>query len=407
MAGFPTGVEIHNGKIRISFKYRNIRCREVLQGWSVTPANIKKAGNLRALICSEIQLGNFKYETRFPESSALKKFASSVQRVSTFGELCSAFHAVKEIEISPSTMIVTRSVSEIFKQMIGPDTLLKDIQHNDVLLYRKRLLEGEFKARALGKRTVRTVNMFISQLCRMLKFAYMSNYIQHLPHENVKMLKKSSVDPDPLMKEEFESLSKQWEGPFLNLWVFAVFSGIRHGELAGLAWEDVDFDNAEVNIKRTITLAKQFGPPKTNAGIRTVKLLKPALEALERQKELTFNKKPLEIIYHHREHGKTELQSLRFCFMPRPNLGQQSRHYSTNTINRSWDRAIVQSGVRHRTPYHSRHTYACWLLSAGANPSFIASQMGHENAQMVYTVYSKWIVRMNDDQIAMLNAQLG
>ncbi|WMY76403.1 site-specific integrase [Buttiauxella selenatireducens] len=407
MAGFPTGVEIHNGKIRISFKFRNTRCREVLQGWSVTPANIKKAGNLRAVICSEIQLGNFKYETRFPESKSLKKFISPVQSVSTFSELCNAYHAVKEIEISPSSMIGTRSISKLLTLMIGPDTPLLDIQHNDVLLYRKRLLEGELKSRTKGGRTVRTVNLYIGQLCRMFKFAQMSNYIHHLPHDNVKTLKKTSRDPDPLMKDEFESLSRYWKGSALNMWILAVYSGLRHGELTGLAWEDVDFDNGEVHIGRTITLAKQFGPPKTNAGVRTVKLLKPALEALVRQKELTYYKSPLEIIYYHREHGKTERQSLRFCFMPRPNLGQQSRHYSTNTINRSWKQAIVKSGVRHRTPYHTRHTYACWLLSAGANPSFIASQMGHENAQMVYSVYSKWIARMSDDQIEMLNAKLG
>lgn len=407
MAGFPTGVEIHNGKIRISFKYRNTRCREVLQGWSITAANVKKAGNLRALICSEIQLGIFKYEMRFPESNGLKKFASPVQSIATFQELCTAYHAVKEIEISPSTMIVTRSISELLTLLIGPKTLLEDIQHHDVLLYRKRLLEGEFKARKKGKRTVRTVNLFISQLCRMLKFAHTSNYIQHMPHEHVKMLKKSSLDPDPLMKEELESLSKHWKGQFLNLWIFAIYSGLRHGEITALAWEDVDFDNAEIHIKRTITLAKQFGPPKTRAGVRTVKLLKPAFEALMRQKKLTYDKKPLNIIYYHREHGKTERQQLTFCFMPYPNQGLQSRHYSTSTINTSWDTAMKKSGVRHRTPYHSRHTYACWLLSAGANPSFIASQMGHENAQMVYTVYSKWITRMNDDQVGMLNARLG
>jgi integrase len=28
---FPTGVELHNGKIRITFIYRGIRCREVLR----------------------------------------------------------------------------------------------------------------------------------------------------------------------------------------------------------------------------------------------------------------------------------------------------------------------------------------------------------------------------------------
>lgn len=43
---------------------------------------------------------------------------------------------------------------------------------------------------------------------------------------------------------------------------------------------------------------------------------------------------------------------------------------------------------------------------AGANPSFIASQMGHEDARMVYEVYSKWIGDMNQDQVKMLNNQM-
>ncbi len=42
----------------------------------------------------------------------------------------------------------------------------------------------------------------------------------------------------------------------------------------------------------------------------------------------------------------------------------------------------------------------------GANPSFIASQMGHEDARMVYEVYSKWIGDMNQDQVNMLNNQM-
>ena len=43
---------------------------------------------------------------------------------------------------------------------------------------------------------------------------------------------------------------------------------------------------------------------------------------------------------------------------------------------------------------------------AGANPSFIASQMVHEDARMVYEVYSKWIGDMNQDQVNMLNNQM-
>lgn len=62
--------------------------------------------------------------------------------------------------------------------------------------------------------------------------------------------------------------------------------------------------------------------------------------------------------------------------------------------------------VRVRRPYQSRHTFACWLLTAGANPSFIASQLGHENAKMVYEIYSKWIGGMDRNQVELLNSTL-
>lgn len=47
------------------------------------------------------------------------------------------------------------------------------------------------------------------------------------------------------------------------------------------------------------------------------------------------------------------------------------------------------------------------MLSAGPNPAFIANQMGHENAEMVYTVYSAWINALDGDQIAFLNQHIG
>jgi len=49
----------------------------VLRGWAATSGNIKKAGNLRASIVSEIQLGQFDYAERFPESKAIKKFTTT------------------------------------------------------------------------------------------------------------------------------------------------------------------------------------------------------------------------------------------------------------------------------------------------------------------------------------------
>ncbi|QQE44868.1 tyrosine-type recombinase/integrase [Hafnia alvei] len=91
---------------------------------------------------------------------------------------------------------------------------------------------------------------------------------------------------------------------------------------------------------------------------------------------------------------------------PRDAIHRQKSCYPLSAIGALWNKAAKPTGIRRRNPYHTRHTYACWLLSAGATPSFIANQMGHENAQMVYEIYGTWIEDMNNEQINMLNAKL-
>ncbi len=191
-----------------------------------------------------------------------------------------------------------------------------------------------------------------------------------------------------------------------NMWKFAIYSGVRHGELAALAWEDVDLENGTIHVRRNLTALKLYGPPKTAAGDRVIKLLQPALEALKAQRQLTGLQPKTTITFHHREYGSTEKQKVRFVFIPRVKNGMQKPGYSLSSIGARWNAAIKRAGIRRRNPYHTRHTFACWLLSAGANPSFIANQMGHENAQMVYEIYATWIEEMNGEQVDMLNSRL-
>jgi integrase len=87
------------------------------------------------------------------------------------------------------------------------------------------------------------------------------------------------------------------------LWTTAIFTGLRHGELTALAWEDVDLDKGELHVRRNQTNEGLFVPPKTEAGIRTVTLLEPALNALREQFKLTGALSKTEITFHHREHG--------------------------------------------------------------------------------------------------------
>lgn len=407
---FPTGVELHSGKIRITFTYRGIRCREVLRGWLVTSGNIKKAGNLRAVIVSEIQLGQFDYAARFPESKALTKFTST-QKLRFFGELCEVFMASKFHEISGASYDNLVSKLTTIRRVVGDSTPLASIEHTDLLSYRNELLIGEVTHPlhpALNKsgRAASTVNGLMSLLAALLKLAYRSNFIKHTPYEGLRALKKSKKAPDPLLPGEYSAFMRVIPKRAAIMWIVAIHTGLRHGELAALAWEDVNFERGEIQIGRNITNKNVFVLPKTDAGIRTVTLLRPALEALREQFRLTGALARTQITLHYREPGRTEQQSLRFVFVPPKRGGKSPGHYAKTSLSYTWDNGLEKAGVRARHPYQSRHTYACWSLSAGANPSFIASQMGHENAKMVYEVYGKWIGEMNQNQVDIINRNL-
>jgi len=410
MAALPTGVEIHNGKIRIWFVYRGSRCREILQGWAITAANIRKAGNLRAGIIGDIQMGTFDYARRFPESKTIKKFTTT-QRITTFTELCDLFLKIKKLELSAASHDSLTSRVDTLLRIVGGRTHIADIQHTDLLRYRQELLTGDVTYKKVvwfnkEGRKASTVNNLMGTLCSMLKLANHSKFITHAPYENVKNLRVSHRDPDPLLLHEYQAFINALPRRFALTWIVAIHTGMRHGELCALAWEDIDLKKGEIHVCRNLTAKGLFVPPKTNAGIRTITLLQPALEALNEIHQLTANQPKTDIVLHHREYGRTEQLSVRFVFIPGQQSREKKQYFSKRSFPYSWESGMKRAGVRVRDPYQSRHTYACWLLSSGANPSFIASQMGHENAKMVYEVYSKWISEMNADQVSMLNSRM-
>ena len=65
----PKGVEIHSGKVRISFTLNGKREREVFKDMPVNQKTIDYAGKMRALVVEEIEHGIFDYGRRFPEST--------------------------------------------------------------------------------------------------------------------------------------------------------------------------------------------------------------------------------------------------------------------------------------------------------------------------------------------------
>jgi integrase len=66
-----------------------------------------------------------------------------------------------------------------------------------------------------------------------------------------------------------------------------------------------------------------------------------------------------------------------------------------NLRERVWRPALKRAGVRHRTLYQARHTFATLMLQAGEDIGWVANQLGHTDIQMVVKHYYRWVPRPN------------
>lgn len=123
---------------------------------------------------------------------------------------------------------------------------------------------------------------------------------------------------------------------------------------------------------------------------------------------MTRSGKQYEVTVKLREYGRCVMPPCTFVFNPQEVTRNSlaGYHYGVGSINQNWETAMRRAGIRYRKAYQSRHTYACWSLAAGANPNFIAKQMGHSDAQMVYRVYGPWMAENNMDQVTILSQKL-
>ena len=321
------------------------------------------------------------------------------------------------MEITLNAFNRYRSYIKICCELLGPDKLLSSINTEQILLVRKELLTGfqicgihQQNRSAKKGRTVRTVNVYLNCLGGMFTFAKQNGYIDRNPFEGIDPLRKSRSEPDPLTHEEyFRLLNACPSEQIKNLWILAVNTGLRHGEISALAWEDIDLKKWTITVSRNIAIKGHFTPPKTECGNREIVLTDAAIQALKSQMAYTRMGKQHQIEVHLREFGRTRTDACTFVFVPRLTArnGKGGDWYAPGSFGATWNDVLKRAGIRHRRAYESRHTFACWALSAGANPNFIASQMGHTSAQMVYNVYGKWMTDNNSNQMAILNANFG
>ena len=211
------------------------------------------------------------------------------------------------------------------------------------------------------------INNILVPMRSLMKFALKAGIIENNPMSLVENLKVTKPDIYPLSMEEVHRFLDAVNPYFRPFFVVAFFTGMRFGEMAALKWKNVDFKHGVIKIRETRVRGEE-GRPKTPGSIRDIRILPPVEEALREQQKVTLSRSD-------------------YVF-----INMKGRNLLPNSINyHIWKPALRKAGLKPRSLYQTRHTFATLMLDAGELPGWVQNMMGHETLKMILERYYSYI----------------
>lgn len=375
-----------NGLLFLDFYYRGVRCREQT-ALPDTAENRRRVQTLMNRISKEIKQGNFDYAATFPASPRADQFAAlaataggsfpatpgsnpdaaapPIRDTPTFSD----FSVTWRKEMAPQWRRQHRnSVDATFAAHLVNefgDRPVGSITKADVLKFRAKL--AELPGRSSPKLSAATINRTMGLLRQCLTEAS-ERFGTPDAFKGVKRLKGRRPDVKPFSLDEVERIRTAIRPDFRNYVTCRFFTGMRTGEINGLKWKHVDFEQEVIRIREVFSAGEVEENAKTESSIRDIPMLPMVREALEGQWE---ERDPdVEYVFCSREGHPIDAH---------------------NFANRVWYPLLRYLELEKRRPYQTRHTTATLMLASGENPEWIARLMGHANTQMLFTVYSRFV----------------
>jgi integrase len=240
-----------------------------------------------------------------------------------------------------------------------------------------------------------------------IKEGYSSHYIQNM-HELIKKFLKvakkweilhkdiaSMLEPPKLVKKEMKVWTIDQVNTFLKftkhsryhpIFYLAAYTGMRKGEILGLMWDDIDFEEKTIRINKTLYRIKTgtiLQEPKTKASIRKIYMDDDIIRVLKKQK-VKQNLERLKYGGVYKEHNMVFAQ-------------ETGEMVNPNATHPMFSRFTQQAGLPKIRFHDLRHTHATILLQMGVNPKIVADRLGHASVKTTLDVYSHVTATMQKD----------
>jgi integrase len=224
---------------------------------------------------------------------------------------------------------------------------------------------------------VNTVSLIRSPISGVLSHALDSELIEHNPIIGLKLGKKTTLEFEPLSKEDvillLESAQQYEGGVYYPSVLLALRTGMRIGEIRALKWKDLDFENRLIEVKRSCR-KERITTPK-NGKSRRVDMTPHLAETLQ-VLQTAQKRKAL-------EKGRPFSE-----WVFANNLGTIMRY---KAFRKALLGCLKKAGLRKVRIHDLRHTYATIRLLSGHNIGDVSYQLGHSSIKITYDTYGHWL----------------
>lgn len=273
---------------------------------------------------------------------------------------------------------------------------LKDLEPSHIQNYYNELVSN-------GK-SISVINNLNKLIAPCIRYANISNRILKdfskaivLPKISNTINKGNDVIPFTL-NEQLKFIEAIKGNDLEMLFITALDTGLRQGELFALTWNDIDLRNKVVYVNKTFKRVKNtdtgeyeniIQTPKTKKSIRVVPL--PA-HLIDKLKQYEIQQKELRI----KVANLYEDNNLVFC-------NCFGRYLDSGNVLKKFKKILKDNDIPIRKFHDLRHTYATRLFELGEDPKTVQVLLGHSNISITLDTYTHVLDSLKDNAISKLN----
>ena len=248
-----------------------------------------------------------------------------------------------------------------------------------------RVREHPIHGKTLADSMVRGVHMMLHEA---LDTAVKERLIAKNPTNGTTVPKCNYPEKQILGDNQLETFLEAIKGHeyWCDFFYVEVMTGLRRGEICGLRWQDINFEENKLQVKRSVSVKKgggvSIGETKTETGVRCIQMPPSVAELLKSKKQTAIT----EWVFPHFLH-------------PEQPISPASAYRKLKVILKNAELPLIR--------FHDlRHTFATHATQGGVDPKTLAGILGHTNASFTLDTYTHVTSDMQKSASAVVGSMM-